>query len=154
MGPPMRIGSRNDCKTGEARKKVKRLSTASKCLRTRPAERQKQIPRFARNDKNSNGLRNSRGLWASAEVAPIVQFVGVFHPAVANLGAIVHGGTKNILAARGDLGLRLLHGSAEANNNQHHAGCAGNEPLAVDFLYVFDVNAFLGGFLENDCAVF
>ena len=72
-----------------------------------------------------------------------MQFVGIFHPAVADVGAVVHVGDENVFDAGIDLGLRLLHGLAGADDDEDDAGSAGDEPLAVDFLYVFDVDAFV-----------
>jgi len=40
-----------------------------------------------------------------------------------------------------------------ADDDENDAGSAGNQPLAVDFLDVFDVNALHVGFLEDDGVV-
>src|SRR6266849_6820323 len=90
---------------------------------------------------------------SSTQITPVVELVGVFGPAVADVGAVVHVGDKDVFDAGIDLSLSLLHGLADADNDQHNAGGAGNQPLAVHFLYVFDVNAFHVGFLEDDSVV-
>src|SRR4030095_245929 len=87
-------------------------------------------------------------------IAPVVEFVGVFDPAVADVGAVVHIGNEDVTDACVNLCLRLLHGGASTDNDKDNAGCACNEPLAVDFFNVFDVNTFLGRLFENDRAVF
>ncbi len=89
-----------------------------------------------------------------AEVAPIVELVGVFHPAVADVGAVVHVGNENVFDAGVDLGLRLLHGLAGADDDENDARSAGDEPLSVDLLNVLDVDALVHGALENDGGVF
>jgi len=83
-----------------------------------------------------------------------VEFVGVLGPAVADVGAVVHVGDEDVFGAGVDLGLGLLHGLAEADDDEDDAGGAGDEPLAVHDFYVFDVNAFGCRFLENDGVVF
>ncbi len=54
-----------------------------------------------------------------AEIAPIVEFVGVFHPAVAYVGTVVHVGNENIFDAGIHLGLGLLHGLAGTDDDEH-----------------------------------
>ena len=49
-----------------------------------------------------------------AEVAPVVELVGIFDPAVADVGAVVHVGDENVFDAGVDLGLGLFHGLAGA----------------------------------------
>src|SRR5260370_20428482 len=88
------------------------------------------------------------------QIAPVVEFVGVFGPAVADVGAVVHVGNQNVFDARVGLGLGLLHGLAEADDDQDYAGGAGYEPLLVDDFYVFDVDAFVHGALEDDGGIF
>ena len=78
-----------------------------------------------------------------------MEFVGVLGPAVADVGAVVHVGDEDVFGAGVDLGLGLLHGLAEADDDENDAGSAGDEPLAVDVFYVFDVNAFELGFLKT-----
>jgi len=82
-----------------------------------------------------------------------MKLVGIFGPAVADVGAIVHVGDKNVFGARVNLGLGLLHGLADADDDENDAGGAGDQPLAIDFLYIFDVNAFHVGFFEDDGVV-
>ncbi len=83
-----------------------------------------------------------------------MEFVGIFGPAVADVGAVVHIGDEDVFGAGIDLGLSLLHGLADTDDNEDDPGSAGNQPLAVHFFYVFDVNAFHVGLLENDGVVF
>jgi len=51
-------------------------------------------------------------------------------------------GIRTVFDAGIDLGLSLLHGLAGADNDEHNTGSAGDEPLAIHFFYVFDVDAF------------
>src|SRR5271166_1834733 len=69
-------------------------------------------------------------LWLT-QVTPVVEFVGVFTPAVAEVGAVVHVGNEDIFYAGIGLGLGLFHGLAEADYDQHHARGAGDQPLLV-----------------------
>jgi hypothetical protein len=50
-----------------------------------------------------------------AEVTPVVEFVGVFLPAVADVRALVHVGDHDVFDAGADPGLGLLHGLANAD---------------------------------------
>src|SRR5258707_1077681 len=86
--------------------------------------------------------------------APGVGVVRVFGPAVADVGAVVHVGNQNVFDARVGLGLGLLHGLAEADDDQDYAGGAGDQPLLVDDFYVFNVDAFVHGALEDNGGVF
>jgi hypothetical protein len=52
-----------------------------------------------------------------AEIAPVVELVGIFTPAVADVGAVVHVGDKDVFDAGIGLGLGLLHGLAEADDD-------------------------------------
>src|ERR1043166_9039490 len=88
-----------------------------------------------------------------AQVAPVVQFGGVFDPAVTDVGAVVHVGDEDVADARVNLSLRLLHGGAGADDDEDDPGSASDEPLAVYFLHVFDVNTFKAGLFENDRGV-
>src|SRR5260370_10505923 len=104
--------------------------------------------------------RGERQCWSkqqagtSAQIAPVVELVGIFGPAVADVRAVVHVGDEDVLDAGIDLGLSLLHGLTGADNDEHNAGSAGNQPLAVHYFYVFDVNALGNGLLEDDGVVF
>jgi hypothetical protein len=51
------------------------------------------------------------------QVAPIVQFVGVFDPAVADVGAVVHVRDEDVLDAGVGLRLGLEHGLAETDDD-------------------------------------
>jgi hypothetical protein len=55
--------------------------------------------------------------WRLPEVAPVVEFVGVFDPAVADVGAVVHVGDHYVFYAGVDLGLGLQHGLAGADDD-------------------------------------
>ena len=46
-----------------------------------------------------------------------MEFVGILGPAVANVGAVVHVGDEDIFGAGIDLGLGLLHGLTEADDD-------------------------------------
>jgi hypothetical protein len=120
-----------------------------------PSDR--KSPPFAKSAKDGAPSR-SFDLWRMTgtlpEVTPVMQFVGVFYPAVAYIGTVVHVGDKDILDAGIDLGLGLLHGLAGADYDQDNAGSACNQPLFVYFFYVFDVDTFCGGPLENNGGVF
>ncbi len=83
-----------------------------------------------------------------------MELVGVFGPAVADVGAVVHVGDEDIFNAGVDLGLSLLHGLAGADDDEDDARSSRDQPLAVDFLHVLDVHAFHIGFLEDDGVVF
>src|SRR5580658_1751806 len=48
-----------------------------------------------------------------SQVAPIVEAIAVFLPAVADVGTIVHRGDQDVLDARIDLRLRLFHRLAQ-----------------------------------------
>ena len=61
-----------------------------------------------------------------AEVAPVVEFVGVFDPAVADVGAVVHVGDHYVFDAGIDLGLGLQHGLAGADYDQDNSAGAGD----------------------------
>src|SRR6267378_4392367 len=111
-------------------------------------ERRRQTEKAAR---RSLVLRPQPSL---TQITPVVELVGVFGPAVADIGAIVHVGDEDILGTGIDLGLSLLHGLTGANDDENNAGSARNQPLAIHCFYVFDVNAFHVGFLENDGVVF
>src|SRR5260370_6170923 len=89
----------------------------------------------------------------STQVTPVVEFVGIFGPAVADVGAVVHIGDEDVFGAGIDLCLSLLHGLAVADDDENDAGSAGNQPLAVHYFYVFDVDAFHVGLLEDDGVV-
>ena len=52
-----------------------------------------------------------------AQVTPVVEFVGVFDPAVADVGAVVHVGNENIFDAGIDLGLSLFHRGSGADDD-------------------------------------
>ena len=56
-----------------------------------------------------------------SQITPVVELVGIFHPAIPDVSAVVHIGNQNILDAGVDLGLRLLHGGAEADDDQDNA---------------------------------
>ena len=60
------------------------------------------------------------------EIAPVVEFVGVFRPAVPDVGAVLHVGDEDVFDARVDLGLGLLHGLAGADHREYDSGCAGD----------------------------
>jgi hypothetical protein len=107
------------------------------------------VTRLRLSDSHNEYLRSF-----SAQVAPIVQAVAVFFPAVADVGAVIHVGNQDILDARVNLGLRLLHSLARADDDEDYAGSSGDEPLAVDLLDVFDVNFFRGRLFENDGRIF
>jgi len=81
-----------------------------------------------------------------AEIAPVVEFVGVFDPAVADVCAVVHVGDHYVFYAGIDLGLGLQHGLAGADYDQDDSAGAGDQPLAFDFFYIFDVDAVEVGF--------
>ena len=55
-----------------------------------------------------------------------MEFVGVFDPAVADVGAVVHVGDHDVFDAGVDLGLGLQHGLAGADYDQDDAACAGD----------------------------
>src|SRR5260370_924000 len=82
----------------------------------------------------------------SAQIAPVVELVGIFGPAVADVRAVVHVGDEDVLDAGIDLGLSLLRGLTGADNDEHNAGSAGSQPLAVHDAVEVDVAdvAFLG----------
>jgi len=82
-----------------------------------------------------------------------VEFVGVFGPAVADVGAVVHIGDKNIFYAGIDLGLGLLHGLADAYDDEDDARSSSDKPLAVHLFYVFDVDLVGRAALEDDGVV-
>jgi len=83
-----------------------------------------------------------------------VELVGVFRPAVADVGAVIHVGDEDVFDAAVDLGLRLFHRLARANHRKHDSGCTGNEPLPVHLFHVFDVDLLGRAALENDGAIF
>ncbi len=83
-----------------------------------------------------------------------MELVGVFDPAVADVGAVVHVGDEDVFDAGVGLDLGLFHGLAESADDEDDAGGAGDEPLLVDDFNVFDVDAFRGGALEDDGGVF
>jgi hypothetical protein len=56
-----------------------------------------------------------------SQVAPVVEFVGVFGPAVADVGAVIHVGDEDVFDAGVDLGLGLLHGLARADHSKNDA---------------------------------
>lgn len=87
------------------------------------------------------------------QISPIMQFVGVFDPAVADVGAIVHVGDHDVFDAGVGLGFGLEHGLAGADDDEDYAAGAGDEPLAFDFLYIFDVDAVVVGLFEDDGAI-
>ena len=122
-------GMRGRRSTGPSRLRVNRSACASGgaacCATTRiktgrdgSGPPQKAGPTTERARKKSeNGL---------AEVAPVVEFVGVFGPAVAYVGAVVHVGDEDVFDAGIDLGLGLFHGLAGADYGEDYAGCAGD----------------------------
>jgi hypothetical protein len=56
-----------------------------------------------------------------SQITPVVELVGIFHPAIPDVSAVVHIGNQNIFNAGVNLGLRLLHGGAEADDDQDNA---------------------------------
>ena len=94
-----------------------------------------------------------RWLCHLAEIAPVVEFVGVFDPAVADVGAVVHVGNHDVFDAGVGLGFGLEHGLAGADDDEDYAAGSRDEPLAFDFLHVFDVDAVIVGLFEDDGAV-
>src|SRR6516225_7485007 len=90
----------------------------------------------------------------SAEVAPVVEFVGVFDPAVADVGAVVHVGDEDVLDARVRLSLGLFHRLADADDDEDHTGSSCDEPLLVYDLHVFDVNALVDWASEDNGGIF
>src|SRR5260221_2925540 len=95
----------------------------------------------------------SERLSKSPQIAPVVEFVRVFGPAVADVGAVVHVGNENVFDTGIDLGLGLFHGLADADDYQDDTGSSGDEPLAVHVLDVFDVNLLWNLALEDDGVV-
>src|ERR1700757_698937 len=91
---------------------------------------------------------------ALTEVAPVVEFVGVFPPAIADVGAVIHVGNEDVFDARIGLSLGLFHGLANSDDDQNDTGGPRNKPLLVDDLHIFDVDAFVDEPLENDDGVF
>jgi hypothetical protein len=65
------------------------------------------------------------------KVAPVVEFVGVFGPAVAYVCAVIHVGDENVFDAGVNLGLCLLHGLACPDDREDNAGGAGDQPLTI-----------------------
>jgi hypothetical protein len=123
--------------------------------RNRPEGRPLQRPRIGKSEEaKTKKLQKPRDTGQLAEVTPVVEFVGIFYPAIADIGAVVHVGDENVFDAGIDLGLRLLHGLAGADDDEDDAGSAGNKPLTINLLDVFDVDAFVHGPLENDGGVF
>ncbi|MCU1239433.1 MAG: hypothetical protein JWO71_159 [Candidatus Acidoferrum typicum] len=61
-----------------------------------------------------------------SQVAPVVELVGIFCPAVAYVGAVVHVGDQDVFDAGVNLGLGLLHGLAGADYREDYAGGAGD----------------------------
>jgi len=59
-----------------------------------------------------------------AEIAPVVEFVGVFDPAVADVCAVVHVGDHYVFYAGIDLSLGLHHGLAGADDDEDYAAGA------------------------------
>jgi hypothetical protein len=57
----------------------------------------------------------------SAQIAPGVQAVAVFYPAVADVRAVVHVGDQDIFNSRVHLCLRLLHGLAQADDHEDYS---------------------------------
>src|SRR5260221_9238945 len=95
----------------------------------------------------------STRLSKSPQIAPVVEFVGVFGPAVADIGAVVHVGNQNVFDTGIDLSLGLFHGLADADYYKNHAGGSGDEPLAVHVLHVFNVDLFRNFAFKNDGVV-
>src|SRR5439155_20875275 len=85
-----------------------------------------------------------------SEIPPRVEPVEVLEPPIPDVHAVVHVGDHDVLDPVVGLLLRGLHRGAGADDDQHDAGRAGDDPLVVDLLDVFDMDAITGGFLEDD----
>ena len=76
-----------------------------------------------RKTRASHDVSTSRDhvtLRSSAEISPIVQFVGIFDPAIPDVGAVIHVGNEYVLDTRVDLGLGLFHRLPGPDNDQDH----------------------------------
>src|ERR1700735_3901401 len=82
-----------------------------------------------------------------------MQAVAIFHPAIADGRAIVHVGDHHFFDAAINLGLGLLHGLAQTDDDQNHARRPRNEQLAVHDFYIFDTHFVHGRLLKNDDCV-
>src|SRR5213075_104389 len=87
---------------------------------------------------------------SGSEIPPRMQSVEILKPPVPNIFSIIHVGDHDVFDAVVGLFLRGLHRGADADDDQHDAGCAGHDPLVVDLLDVLDVDAVARGLLEND----
>ena len=63
----------------------------------------------------------SPGAGPLAQIAPGVQAIGVFHPAVANIRAVIHIRDEYVLDSRIDLRLSLPHGRPHADDDQDYS---------------------------------
>src|SRR3981189_200450 len=76
-----------------------------------PGKRQR-----VRYSTNTSGLSGIAGCGPLAQIAPGVQAIGVFHPAVANIPAVIHIRDEYILDSRIDLRLSLPHAAVQTEN--------------------------------------
>src|SRR5262245_14939055 len=92
------------------------------------------------------------GAWQLlSQVSPAQKPVAVFlGPAVADVFPIVHVGNHDVPDAVVRLPLRLLHRRSDSAGDQHDAGRARDDPLAVDLLHVLDVQSLAIRRLEED----
>src|ERR1700733_1613482 len=99
-------------------------------------------------------MRTPTRVYVLPQVAPVVEFVGVFRPAVPDVGAVVHVRDEDVFDSGVHLSLSLLHGLAGANYREYNSGCAGDQPLAIHLFYVFDVNLLGRAAFEDDSVIF
>src|SRR5579871_5055844 len=111
----------------------------------------KLVPSLQKPRACSQTIHNTRLLpKTSCGGSPSCGVCRSLRPSGRHVGAVVHVGNENIFHAAIDLRLRLLHGLAEADNDQDNSRSASNKPLTIDLLHVFDVNLLRNIPFKND----
>src|SRR5579859_2899664 len=145
---------RGDCGAASTLANPPANASAAHAAAMAPTKRLLSIDTVNPPNEQSEDIRFSGRVRESAQVAPVVQFVGVFGPAVADVGAVVHVGNQNVFYARIDLRLGLLHGLTETDDDENDPGSPGDEPLAVYLFDVFDMHLLGRAAFEDDGIVF
>src|SRR5579871_102793 len=145
---------RGDCGAASTLANPPANASAAHAAAMAPTKRLLSIDTVNPPNERSEDIRFSGRVRESAQIAPVVEFVGVFGPAVADVGSIVHVGNQNVFDARVDLRLGLLHGLAQTDDDEDNAGSAGDEPLTVYLFHVFDVNLLGNVAFKDDGVVF
>src|SRR5882672_3909885 len=110
-----------DCGAGNALENLPHSASAAQAVVRTPIKVRRLMDKANPPNYRKEDIRFIWRTRESAQVAPVVEFVGVFGPAVADVGAVVHVGNQNVFDAGINLGLGLFHGLSNANYYENHA---------------------------------